>query len=163
MNNFSSDSSENPLDEWAARVTNNLAQSQNVDLSNSASEKIEGGQIRMQASAARAIKGHAVHMEGSAAGLLHADVVEMDDSAVGFIAAQDVSIQDSTTLGVFAQHVEAEQVNAFFFFSGRTDGKVEAILTPNTALIAGVGFGLSFFVAKTLISALWPFRRRNRS
>ncbi|MEM7128549.1 MAG: hypothetical protein AAF702_19605 [Chloroflexota bacterium] len=163
MDNFSSDSNENPLDEWAAKASSDLDSNQNVDLFESTPDSVEGGQIHMESSAARLVQGHAVHMEGSVSGLLRADVVELDGSSVGLLAAQDLSAEDSTSFGLFAQNVEAQRISTFFYLSGQTEGDVETIFTPVTALIAGMGFGLSFFIGKTLLAKIWPFQRRKQS
>lgn len=162
MTNDSSDANENPLHDWAARVTGSSADSQNVNLTESASERVEGGQIRMEGSVARSVQGQAIRMEGSAAGLLRADAVDVHESMVGLMAVKDASLEDTASLGFVAQTVRAKNISSAIFVSGRTEGNVETIFTPVTALLVGAGFGLFYHLATVLFGKVWPFRRQTR-
>ena len=147
------DPEENPLDDLAAELSENLTEKA-VEISDSAQTHVEGGQVQMKQSAARTVQASALHMDESAAGLIRSGSVDIVDSAVGAVVARTMHLQETTTSLVVAQTVEASDVRTFFLLTSGARGNLTATLTPQTALFAGAGFGLMLWLLKWLSSRL---------
>ena len=151
MSKHSSNSDNNPLDEFAAKLSRQL-NSEPVEFNESTTDHVEGGQIWMKNSAARSIEASAVHLEESAAALVHAHTVDVHKGVIGGVAAHDATLTRTTNTLLLAKHVEAQEVQAGVIFALRLEGNVKATLTPLTAFAAGAGLAAAVFILKRIIA-----------
>jgi len=159
MNDRPDNQSENPLEDYAAEMSEAL-DSNPVELNETSAGHVEGGQVWMKNSAARSVQASALHLEESAAAFVSAGSVDAHDSAIGVAVSKEASLVDLNNSIMVAQHVEAQNVRTFALLAGRVDGEVRTVFTPATALAAGAGFAVSLWLVRQLLSWLNPFRRR---
>jgi hypothetical protein len=144
MNKRSRDSDENPLNHLADELSSGL-QGKPIELTETNSDRVEGGQVWMKQSAARTVQASAVHLENSAAGLVRTGSLDAVDSMVGPVMTHEARLQDVATPLLVGRNITAKEVRAVGIFAGNIQGDVKTIFTPVTALLAGAGFALTFF------------------
>lgn len=159
MNDRPDNQSENPLEDYAAEMSEALDGAP-VELNETSAGHVEGGQVWMKNSAARSVQASALHLEESAAAFVSADSVDAHDSAIAVAVTKEAKLADLTNSIMVAQHVEAQNMRTFALFAGRVDGEVKTVLTPVTALAAGAGFAVALWLIRQLFSRLNPFGRR---
>lgn len=145
------DPDENPLDRIANELSDGL-QGQPIELNETNTNRVEGGQVWMKQSAARTVQASAVHLENSAAGLVRTGSLDAVDSALGPVITHEARLQDVALPLLVGRHITAKEVRAVGVFAGNIQGEVKTIFTPVTALLAGAGFALTFFGLLQLLS-----------
>lgn len=159
MGKSSKNPEENPLHEFASEMSSTLG-SQPVELRDSSADKVEGGQVWMKNSSARSIQANAVHLEQSATASVRTDSLDAHDSAIAVAVADDITLTESSSSVLAAQDMKATDVRTVFLVAGRVEGEVTTLLTPLTALLSGIGVGLTLYLLRRLIAPL-PFMRKN--
>lgn len=132
----------NPLEHFADELTADLS-GKPVEIVEQSAEQVSGGQVSMSSSVARRVQASAMHMQDSVAGMVQTGSLDAQDCVIGIMAAREATLDGVNTSVVMAGNVRATQVRAFAVFGGQIDGEVHTVLTPYTALLAGVGFALT--------------------
>jgi hypothetical protein len=138
---------ENPLDEYAARASQQLS-GQSAEVSHSSVERVESGQVSLRDSFAQHVQAAAIYMEDAAAGVLKAGSLEAKDAAIGAAFAESVQ---ATTLhtGVLAgKTVEGREIRTGLLFAVNVRGDVYSALSPVAGLAIGAGFAVGYFLTR---------------
>jgi hypothetical protein len=143
------DSEENPLDDLATELSEQLS-GKSIEISDSTQTHVEGGQISMKQSAARSVQASALHMEESAAALVRSGSIDAVDSAVGVAFAREMHLEKSNSSFVVAQTVDASDTRAFVVLATQVKGNLNVALTPLTAFSAGAGFALALWLLRAV-------------
>ena len=141
----------NPLDDFADELSG-AWKGAPVEMNETTTTRVEGGQVWMKQSAARSVQASALRLEESAAGFVQAGVVDAHESAIGVAIAREMKLDQVNTPLLIAQQVEAKELQTVVLLAGHVHGNVKAILTPLTALAAGAGFAITLFAFKSLLT-----------
>lgn len=139
----------NPLDDLADELSG-AWKGAPVEMNETTTTRVEGGQVWMKQSAARSVQASALRLEESAAGFVRAGVVDAHESGIGVAVAREMKLEQVNTPLLIAQQVEAKEVQTVVLIAGQVQGNVKTLFTPLTALVAGAGFAMSLFAFKTL-------------
>ncbi len=151
---------ENPLDEYAARASRELA-SQNTDVNNSSVERVESGQVSLRESFAQHVQASATYMEDAAAGVVRTNTLEANNVSVGMVTANSVQA-DTLHSGVVAtRQLDGKEIRTGLLFAVNVRGDVHSAVSPLAGLAIGAGFAttlillrLSFKLARRRLSKL---------
>ena len=154
MSEQSPNADENPLDEFATELSAQL-NSKPVEIDESSTDHIEGGQVWMKNSAARSIEASAVHLEESAAAFVQTHTLDIHKGAIGAVSTHDATLTGTTNSVLVANQVDAEDVRAVAIFALRLNGDAKTVFTPMVAFAAGAGFAAATFVLRRLAARLF--------
>lgn len=153
--------SENPLEDLAAELSETLG-SAPVDMENTSTDDVRGGQVRMSQSAARSVVASALHMDESAAAVARTSSLDAHDSSLGVVVARTAVLSDVTSSLIVAQKVDAADVRTVFLAGGDIRGEVRSVFTPLSAAALGAGFALAWWLLRSLVGMVERSRARRR-
>jgi hypothetical protein len=130
---------ENPLDEYAAKASQELA-GRATDVTNSSVARVESGQVSLRESFARSVESAATYMEDAAAGVVKTGSLEASNVSIG-VAQADTLRADTVEAGLLAaRQVEAGEIRAGLLVAAQVQGTVHTLLSPRTGFAIGAGF-----------------------
>ncbi|MFN3979581.1 MAG: hypothetical protein ACK4SA_04240 [Caldilinea sp.] len=130
---------DNPLDEYAARASRELA-SQNTDVNNASVERVESGQVSLRESFVQHVQASATYMEDAAAGVVKTNSLDARDVSIGVAMANTVQT-DTLHAGVLAANqLEGQEVWTGLLFAFHVRGNIHSTVSPLAGLAIGAGF-----------------------
>lgn len=149
---------DNPLDEYSARASRDLA-SQNTDVNNASVERVESGQVSLRESFAQHVQASATYMEDAAAGIVKTNSLDARDVSIGVAMANTVQT-DTLHAGVLAANqLEGQEVRTGLLFAFHVRGNVHSAVSPLAALAIGAGFATTL----VLMRLVFGLARRRHS
>jgi hypothetical protein len=138
---------ENPLDEYATRVSQELA-SQNTDVNNSNIERVESGHVSLRESFAQHVQASATYMEDAAAGVIRTNTLEATDVSIGVAMANSVHA-DTLHAGILAsRQLDGQEIRTGLLFAVNVRGDVHSAVSPLAGLAIGAGFATTLFLMR---------------
>jgi hypothetical protein len=151
MNSQEQSGNENPLDEYAARASRELA-SQNTDVNNSSVERVESGQVSLRESFAHHVQASATYMEDAAAGVIRTNTLEARNVSVGMMTANSVQADSLHTGVVAARQLDGQEIRTGLLFAINVRGDVHSAVSPLTGLAIGAGFAATLFFLRLTVN-----------
>ena len=149
---------DNPLDEYAAKASRQLA-SQNSDFNNASIERVESGQVSLRESFAQHVQASATYMENAAAGVVKTNSLEAHSASIGVAMANAVQTE-ALHAGVLAvNQLESQEVRTGLLFAFHVRGNVHSVVSP----LAGLAVGAGFATTLVLMRLAFSLARRHRS
>ena len=140
---------ENPLDEYAAKASQELA-GRVTDVTNSNVARVESGQVSLRESFARSVESAATYMEDAAAGVVKTGSLEASNVSIGVVQA-DTLRADTVEAGLLAANqVEGREIRAGRLGAAQVQGTVQTWLSLRTGFAIGAGGVLRGAVAAAL-------------
>jgi hypothetical protein len=162
MTNQSFDEDRNPLEDFAAEMSEGL-ESTPVTITETSVNAVKGGQVTLHQSTARSVEASALHLDESGAVFARAGTIDVDHGAIGVALANQLSLQDTTASVAAARELKADSLRTVIILTTRVDGDVKTVFTPVTALAAGFGFAAGLWAMRRLATVLDPIGRRRRN
>jgi len=142
---------ENPLDEYAAMASRELA-SQNTDVNNASVERVESGQVSLRESFAQHIQASATYMEDAAAGVVKTNSLDASDVSIGVALANSVQSDTLHTGVLAANQVAAQEVRAGLLMAFHVRGDVHSAVSPLAGLAIGAGFATTLVLLRLAVN-----------
>jgi hypothetical protein len=152
MTDHENRSDSNPLDEYAARASEELG-SRTTDVSNASVGHVESGQVSMRESFAQSVRSSAVYLEDAAAGLVQTGTLEAQDAAMGVVMAGEVRANTVHSGVVAARHLQGDEIHTGLLFAVNVRGDVHSTISPLAGLAIGAGFAVTLIAARVVLSA----------
>lgn len=149
---------ENPLDEYAAKVSQQLS-GQSTNVSHSSVARVESGQVSLRDSFAQHVQATAIYMEDAAAGVLKAGSLEAEEVDIGIALAESVQTRTLRTGALAAKRVEGQEIRAGLLFAVNIRGNVYSAISPVVGLAIGAGFAVGYFLTRLA----WNMAKRRLS
>lgn len=138
---------ENPLDEYAAKASRELA-TQKTAVNNASVERVESGQVSLRESFAQHVQASATYMEDAAAGIVRTNSLEASDVSIGVAMANSVQTKMLHAGVLAANQLEGQEVRVGLLFAFHVRGNVHSVLSPLAGLAIGVGFATTLVLIR---------------
>lgn len=142
---------DNPLDEYAAKASRELA-SQNTDVNNASVERVESGQVSLRESFAQHVQASATYMEDAAAGIVRTNSLEAHDVSIGVAMANTVQTETLHVGVLAANQVDGQEVRTGLLLAFHVRGDVHSAVSPLSGLAIGAGFATMIVLMRLAVS-----------
>ena len=151
MTDHDNRSNDNPLDEYAARASEELG-SRLTDVSNASVSHVESGQVSLRDSFAQSVRSSAAYLEDAAAGLVQAGSLEAKDAAMGIVMASEVHANTLNSGVAAARNMQGNEIHTGLLFAVNVRGDVHSTISPLVGLAIGAGFAATIIAARVIFA-----------
>ena len=103
-------------------------------------DSVTGERVDVSQSVVRSLSAAHADVHQSVVQRLAGERVTVEQSAVLGVRGKDVSLRECLALGAMGAGISAENCRTVFLCSPSVSGNVQALITPRTAFVLGVGF-----------------------
>lgn len=142
----------NPLDEYAARASEELG-SRMTDVNNASVGHVESGQVSMRESFAQSVRSSAAYLEDAAVGLVQTGTLEAQEAVIGAVMAGEVRAKTLNSGVVATRQLQGDEIHTGLLFAVNVRGDVHSTISPLVGLAIGAGFAATLIAARIVLAA----------